>query len=115
MGLVISIFLAYHFLTQYNNVKRPNLYLQQYTAVPETPLLTTQVLKDQNEQWPEVQQEMTNALNEMRVNDKPFTVKNPNTSSSKLIEKRRRNKAGTAAAAAAGGMAPIDESSMSVE
>ena len=102
-------------LTQYNNVKRPNLYLQQYTAVPQTPLLTTQVLKDQNEQWPEVQQEMTNALNEMRVNDKPFTVKNPNTSSSKLIEKRRRNKAGTAAAAAAGGMAPIDESSMSVE
>ena len=58
---------------------------------------------------------MTNALNEMRVNDKPFTVKNPNTSSSKLIEKRRRNKAGAAAAVAAGGMAPIDESSMSVE
>ena len=90
--------------------------LQQYTAVPQTPLLTNQVLKDQNEQWGEVQQEFTNALNEMRVNDKPFTVKNPNTSSSKLIEKRRRNKAGAAAAAAGGGgMAPIDESSMSVE
>jgi len=94
-----------------------NKWIAQYTAVPQTPLLTNQVLKDQNEQWGEVQQEFTNALNEMRVNDKPFTVKNPNTSSSKLIEKRRRNKAGAAAAAAAGGgMAPpIDESSMSVE
>ena len=91
------------------------LSLQQYTSVPQTPLATNQVLKDQNETWPEVQQEFTNALNEMRVNDKPFTVKNPNTSSSKLIEKRKRNKAAAAAAAGGGGMAPIDESSMSVE
>ena len=32
---------------------------QQYTAVPETPLLTSKVLKEETEQWPEVQQEMS--------------------------------------------------------
>ena len=40
---------------------------QQYTVVPQTPLLTSQVLKEENEQWPEVQQEMSMALKEMRV------------------------------------------------
>ena len=70
--------------------------------MPQTPLATNHVLKDQNETWPEVQQEFTNALNEMRVNDKPFTVTNPNTSSSKLIEKRKRNKAAAAAASPRG-------------
>ena len=43
------------------------LFFQQYTAVPQTPLLTSQVLKEENEQWPEVQQEMSMALKEMRV------------------------------------------------
>jgi mitogen-activated protein kinase-activated protein kinase 2 len=41
--------------------------LQQYTAVPQTPLLTSQVLKEENEQWLEMQQEMSMALKEMRV------------------------------------------------
>ncbi len=49
------------------------LFFQQYTAVPQTPLLTSQVLKEENEQWPEVQQEMSQALREMRVdNDQVF-------------------------------------------
>ncbi len=48
-------------------------FSQQYTAVPQTPLLTSQVLKEENEQWPEVQQEMSQALREMRVdNDQVF-------------------------------------------
>ena len=79
--------------------------------MPQTPLETIPVLKDQKEQWPEVQQEMTNALNEMRVNDQSFTVKNPLSSNSKLA-KKRRNKPG---AGTGPGMAPIDESSMSTE
>jgi hypothetical protein len=83
---------------------------QQHTAVPQTPLLTTMILKEQNEQWPEVQQEMTNALNEMRVNDQNFTVKNPLSSNSKLAKKRRNKAAGGDP-----GMAPIVESSMSTE
>ena len=40
---------------------------QQYNAVPPTPLLTTDVLKEENEQWPDVQQGMSLALREMRV------------------------------------------------
>ena len=40
---------------------------QQYNAVPPTPLLTSDVLKEENEQWPDVQQGMSLALKEMRV------------------------------------------------
>ena len=40
---------------------------QQYNAVPPTPLLTSDVLKEENEQWPDVQQGMSLALREMRV------------------------------------------------
>merc|ERR1711915_1156333 len=41
--------------------------LQQYNTVPPTPLLTSDVLKEENEQWPDVQQGMSLALKEMRV------------------------------------------------
>ena len=30
-------------------------YFQQYNAVPPTPLLTSDVLKEENELWPDVQ------------------------------------------------------------
>ena len=61
---------------------------QQYTAVPQTPLLTSQVLKEENEQWPEVQQEMSLALKEMRVDHEGIVIKAPGNSSSKLAKKR---------------------------
>jgi hypothetical protein len=41
--------------------------LQQYNAVPPTPLLTSDVLKEENELWPDVQEGMSVALREMRV------------------------------------------------
>ena len=44
-----------------------NSIFQQYNAVPPTPLLTSDVLKEENEQWPDVQQGMSLALREMRV------------------------------------------------
>ena len=37
--------------------------------MPQTPLLTSQVLKEETEAWPEVQQEMSMALREMRVDN----------------------------------------------
>merc|ERR1711997_900604 len=75
-------------------------WIAQYTAVPQTPLLTSQVLKEETEQWPEVQQEMSLALKEMRVDpDKTTVVKNPLNSNSELA-KKRRSKAGATAAAA---------------
>lgn len=71
-----------------------NKWIAQYTAVPQTPLLTSQVLKEENEQWPEVQQEMSMALKEMRVDpDQNFTVKNPGNSNSSLAKKRRNKTA----------------------
>merc|ERR1711976_846984 len=67
-----------------------NKWIAQYTAVPETPLLTSKVLKEETEQWPEMQQEMSVALKEMRVDtDSNFTVKNPINSNSALAKKRR--------------------------
>ena len=72
--------------------------MQQYTAVPQTPLLTSKVLKEETEQWPEVQQEMSQALKEMRVDQEAkIIVKNPGKSSSKLAMKRL-NKGGKATA-----------------
>lgn len=72
-----------------------NKWIAQFTAVPETPLLTSKVLKEETEQWPEVQQEMSLALKEMRVDTEQTTmIKNPNNSNSALA-KKRRNKAGT--------------------
>lgn len=41
--------------------------LQQYTAVPQTPLHTGRVLREGEEIWPEVQEEMTRSLATMRV------------------------------------------------
>lgn len=40
---------------------------QQYTAVPQTPLHTGRVLREGEEIWPEVQEEMTRSLATMRV------------------------------------------------
>lgn len=43
------------------------LQFQQYTAVPQTPLHTGRVLREGEETWPEVQEEMTRSLATMRV------------------------------------------------
>lgn len=43
------------------------IHLQQYTAVPQTPLHTGRVLREGEETWPEVQEEMTRSLATMRV------------------------------------------------
>jgi len=71
-----------------------NKWIAQYNAVPPTPLLTSDVLKEENEQWPDVQQGMSLALREMRVDqDQPFTVKNPKLDSNSALAKKRRAKA----------------------
>jgi len=72
-----------------------NQWVAQYNAVPPTPLLTSDVLKEENEQWPDVQQGMSLALREMRVDqDQPFTVKNPKLDSNSALAKKRRAKGG---------------------
>lgn len=44
-----------------------NTWIAQYTAVPQTPLHTGRVLREAEEVWPEVQEEMTRSLATMRV------------------------------------------------
>jgi len=67
-----------------------NKWISQYNVVPCTPLLTSDVLKEENEQWPDVQQGMSLALKEMRVDqDQPFLVKKPLDSNAALVKKRR--------------------------
>merc|ERR1711971_194164 len=65
-----------------------NKWVSQYNAVPPTPLLTSDVLKEENELWPDVQEGMSLALREMRVDqDQPFTVKNPKLDSNSALAK----------------------------
>merc|ERR1712183_1129842 len=74
-----------------------NKWIAQYNAVPPTPLLTSDVLKEENEQWPDVQQGMSLALREMRVDqDETITIKNPKTGSNSALAKKRRAKTGAA-------------------
>lgn len=44
-----------------------NKWIAQYTEVPMTPLCTGRMLKEGEETWPEVQEEMTRSLATMRV------------------------------------------------
>jgi len=71
-------------------------WISQYNTVPPTPLLTSDVLKEENEQWPDVQQGMSLALKEMRVDqDQTITIKNPKiNSNSALVKKRMAKKVG---------------------
>merc|ERR1739848_792668 len=71
-------------------------WVSQYDAVPPTPLLTSDVLKEENEQWPDVQQGMSLAIREMRVDQDQasFAVKNPKLDSNSALAKKRRAKAG---------------------
>ena len=70
-------------------------WVSQYNTVPPTPLLTTEVLKEETEQWPDVQQGMSLALREMRVDqDTTITIKNPRTNSNSTLAKKRMAKAG---------------------
>lgn len=44
-----------------------NAWIAQYQEVPQTPLHTGRVLREAEETWPEVQEEMTRSLATMRV------------------------------------------------
>lgn len=65
-------------------------YIQRYAEVPQTPLHSVRVLREDQEQWPEVQEEMTQALRTMRVDfEDQMTLKNLETTNNKLLEKRK--------------------------
>ena len=65
--------------------------------MPATPLVTSDVLREETDQWQEVQQGMSLALQEMRVEEQGITLKKPGTSKSALMRKRMKDKSGLAA------------------
>lgn len=66
------------------------IFFQQYTAVPQTPLHTGRVLKEGEETWPEVQEELTRSLATMRVDYDQMLIKNLDNSNNALLNKRRK-------------------------
>ncbi|KAH7645028.1 MAP kinase-activated protein kinase 2 isoform X2 [Dermatophagoides farinae] len=65
-------------------------WIARYTEVPQTPLRSIQILREDQDQWPEVQEEMTQALRTMRVDfDPSVRLKTMDAISNQLLEKRK--------------------------
>ncbi|BES91207.1 Map kinase-activated protein kinase [Nesidiocoris tenuis] len=67
-----------------------NKWIARYTEVPETPLYTGKMLKEAEETWPEVQEEMTRSLATMRVDYDQVQIKALKNSNNPLLDKRRK-------------------------
>lgn len=67
-----------------------NRWIAQYTTVPQTPLHTNKVLKEEVDMWPEVQDEMTRSLATMRVDYDQVQIKTLDNSNNALLNKRRK-------------------------
>lgn len=67
-----------------------NRWIAKYTEVPQTPLHTGRLLKEGEENWPEVQEEMTRSLATMRVDYDQRPIKSLNTSNNALLNKRKK-------------------------
>ncbi|XP_065364167.1 MAP kinase-activated protein kinase 2 isoform X1 [Calliphora vicina] len=70
-----------------------NKWIAQYTEVPMTPLCTGRMLKEGEETWPEVQEEMTRSLATMRVDYDQVSemhIKALDKSNNALLSKRRK-------------------------
>ncbi|GAB1609964.1 MAP kinase-activated protein kinase 2-like [Argonauta hians] len=64
-----------------------NPWVGNVVDVPPTPLLSIVNLQDEASEWHDVQEEITNALQSMRV-DYQYFLKNPKDSNNKLLKKR---------------------------
>ncbi|EGI59630.1 MAP kinase-activated protein kinase 2 [Acromyrmex echinatior] len=64
----------------------------KYMEVPATPLHTGRVLREGEEMWPEVQEEMTRSLATMRVDYDTACLKQLDHTNNPLLNKRRRAK-----------------------
>ncbi|KAK2589050.1 hypothetical protein KPH14_001888 [Odynerus spinipes] len=73
-----------------------NKWIAKYTEVPPTPLHTGRVLREGEELWPEVQEEMTRSLATMRVDYDTASLKQLDHTNNALLNKRRRAKQSSA-------------------
>jgi len=82
-------------------------WISRYDVVPATPLVTSSVLREEVDQWQEVQEGMSVALQEMRVDqDTGVMLKNPKINSNSALAKKRM-------AAKMKDQSPIQEESVS--
>lgn len=66
--------------------------LKRYYNVPQTPLPSVEILKEDRDNWKEVQQNMGLALDEMRINWDAKTLIKLDPTKNKLFEKRTQKK-----------------------
>jgi len=64
-------------------------WMTHYNKNPNTPLATSQILREEKVNWPEVSEEMGYALASMRVDD--VQIKQMKEAKNPLLEKRRKN------------------------
>uniref|UniRef100_A0A6Q2WS80 non-specific serine/threonine protein kinase n=1 Tax=Esox lucius TaxID=8010 RepID=A0A6Q2WS80_ESOLU len=65
-------------------------WINQSMEVPQTPLHTSRVLKEEQDVWEDVKEEMTSALATMRVDYEQIKIKTIEESSNPLLMKRRK-------------------------
>ncbi|KAK9514830.1 hypothetical protein VZT92_025517 [Zoarces viviparus] len=65
-------------------------WINQSVEVPRTPLHTSRVLQEEQEVWEKVKEEMTNALQTMRVDYEQIKIKTIDDSTNPLLLKRRK-------------------------
>ncbi|XP_066956689.1 MAP kinase-activated protein kinase 2 isoform X2 [Macrobrachium rosenbergii] len=67
-----------------------NKWIVQYTEVPQTPLHTSRILREEGDLWQEVQDEMTRSLATMRVDYDTLQIKTLDNANNTLLSKRRK-------------------------
>ncbi|TKS71467.1 MAP kinase-activated protein kinase 2 [Collichthys lucidus] len=72
-------------------------WINQSMEVPQTPLHTSRVLKEEKDAWEEVKEEMTSALATMRVDYEQIKIKTIEDSTNPLLTKRRKKATNTMA------------------
>ncbi|XP_046882099.1 MAP kinase-activated protein kinase 2 [Hypomesus transpacificus] len=65
-------------------------WINQSMEVPQTPLHTSRVLKEEKDAWEDVKEEMTSALATMRVDYEQIKIKTIQDSTNPLLMKRRK-------------------------
>ncbi|XP_037629899.1 MAP kinase-activated protein kinase 2 [Sebastes umbrosus] len=65
-------------------------WINQSMEVPQTPLHTSRVLKEEKDAWEDVKEEMTSALATMRVDYEQIKIKTIEDSTNPLLTKRRK-------------------------
>ncbi|KAK3104002.1 hypothetical protein FSP39_023566 [Pinctada imbricata] len=67
-----------------------NKWISDHTFVPATPLFSAKILKEDEDMWLDVQEEMTNALATMRVDYEQCQIKNLEDTDNPILKKRKR-------------------------